>query len=114
MAATAGTLTLVGKSGRTYSIDVYIPDATGTLLTFNQAGLAASTSQPTFRLQEDASIVDFSIGTAPTAVGVVLQSDSAPIIGGALRWANQLQTLANRQKLAVGVRAGAFIGGVQF
>ncbi len=114
MAATAGTITLLGASGRTYSIDAYIPDATGTLLTFNQAGLATSTSQPTFRLPENATIIDFSTGTAPTAVGVVLQADSAPIIGGALRWANQLQTLANRQKLNIGVKAGTFLGGIQF
>lgn len=114
MAATAGTLTLLGRSGRTYSVDVYIPDATGTQLSFNPAGLAASTSQTTFRVPEDCTIIDFSIGTAPTAVGVTLQADSAPIIGGALRWANQLQTLANRQKLAVGLKAGAFLGGIQF
>ena len=114
MAATAGTLTLLGKSGRTYSVDLYIPDATATQLTFNPAGLAASTSPSTFRVQEDSTIIDVSIGTAPTAVGVTLQADSAPIIGGALRWANQLQTLANRQKLQIGVRAGAFIGGLQF
>ena len=114
MAATAGTLTLLTDSGKTQSIDVYIPDATGTQLTFNPAGLAASTSPSTFRIQENATVIDFSIGTAPTAVGVVLQADSAPIIGGALRWANQLQTLANRQKLAVKLRAGTFIGGLQF
>lgn len=116
MAASAGTITLVGnKTGKTYSIDVYLPDATGTLLTFNQAGLAVSTSQPTFRIvDEPATIIDFSIGTAPTAVGVTLQKDSAPVIGGALRWANQLQTLANRQKLSIPVPQGAFVGGIQF
>lgn len=114
MAATAGTLTLLGKSGRTYSVDTYIPDAVSTQICFNSAGLASSTSQTTFRVPEDATIIDYSIGTAPTAVGVVLQADSAPIIGGALRWANQLQTLANRQKLQIGVRAGSFIGGLQY
>jgi len=114
MAATAGTLTLLGKSGRTYSVDIYIPDAVSTQLTFNPAGLAASTSPSTFRVQEDSTIIDLSIGTAPTAVGVVVQADSAPVTGGALRWANQLQTLANRQKLQIGVRAGSFIGGLQF
>ena len=114
MAAQAGTLTLLGKSGRTYTVDVYVPDAVGTQLTFNPAGLAASTSQTTFRVPEDASIIDFSISAASTAVGVTLQADSAPIIGGALRWSNQLASLANRQKLQVGVRAGSFIGGLQF
>ena len=114
MAATAGTLTLLGKSGRTYSVDLYIPDATATQLTFNPAGLAASTSPSTFRVQEDSTIIDVSIGTAPTAVGCVIQADSAPVTGGALRWANQLQTLANRQKLQIGVRNGSFIGALQY
>ena len=114
MAATAGTMTLLGKSGRTYSIDLYIPDATGTQLTFNPNGLAASTSPSTFRVQEDSTLIDVSIGTAPTAVGFVLQADSAAVVGGALRWANQLQTLANRQKLAIGLKGGSLIGGIQF
>jgi len=114
MAASAGTMTLLGKSGRTYSVDLYLPDAVATQLTFNPAGLSTTTSPSTFRVQEDSTIIDLSIGTAPTAVGVTLQADSAPIIGGALRWANQLQTLANRQKLTIGVRAGSFIGGLQF
>lgn len=113
MAAQAGTMTLVGKSGRTYSIDLYIPDAVDTQLTFNPAGKASSTSPANFRVQEDSTIVDVS-GVAPTAVGFVLQADSAPITGGSLRWANQLTTLVNRQKLAIGVRAGSFIGAIQF
>lgn len=114
MAATSGTLTLLGKSGRTYSIDLYIPDAAAGLILFNPAGLAGSTSPSSFRVQEDCTIYDLSIGTAPTAVGALLQVDSAPVTGGALRYANQLQTLANRQKLAVGVRNGSFISAVNF
>jgi hypothetical protein len=114
MAATAGTLTFLTNSGKTISVDAYIPDATGTQLTFNPAGLAASTSPASFRLPEDATLIDVSIGTAPTAVGTVIQADTAPVIGGALRWANQLQTLANRQKLAIKLRAGAFVSAIQF
>jgi len=113
MAATAGTMTLLGKSGRTYTVDIYVPDATGTQITFNPAGLAASTSPTTFRTQEDCAIIDIS-GAAPTAVGFTVQVDSAPVTGGALRWANQLATLATRQKLNIGVRAGSFIGALQF
>ena len=114
MAATAGTLLMQGKSGRTYSVDVYIPDATGTLLTFNPAGLATTTSQNTFRVPEDVVIYDVSIGTAPTAVGVALNINGAVKNGAALRWANQLQTLANRAKISIPVQAGDFLGGVQF
>jgi hypothetical protein len=49
MGASAGTLVAIGRSGRHYVIDTYIPDAVNTLLTFNMAGLAAATSATTFR-----------------------------------------------------------------
>lgn len=115
MAATAGTLFLVGKTTRrTYTVDLYIPDAVATDLTFNPAGLAASTSAATFRVPEDSVIVDVAIGTAPTAVGATLNVNGAVANGGAIRWANQLATLANRGKLSLGVRAGDFIGFRQF
>jgi len=114
MAATAGTMTLVGVSGRTYSVDLYIPDATGTQLCFNQAGLAASTSPATFRVPENCVIYDVSIGTAPTAVGATFNNNSGVINGGAIRWANQLQTLANRQKLKIPLTGGDLIGAIQF
>lgn len=115
MAATAGSLIMVGnKSGRTYTVDLYIPDATATLLTFNAAGLAGSGSPSTYRVPEDVTIIDVSIGTAPTAVGATLNVNGAVVNGGTLRWANQLQTLANRAKLAVGIKQGDFIGYTQF
>jgi len=115
MAASAGTLVLLGaRTGKTYSVDVYIPDATGTLLTFNSSGLAATTSSTTYRAVEDCFVVDVSTAAAPTAVGFALTINGNILPGGAIRWANQLNTLANRQKLAVPVRAGDFIGAVQF
>lgn len=117
MAATAGSLTIQNmRTGDTKTIDLYIPDATGTALSFNPAGLAASTSPSTFRIPQDANyrIIDISIGTAPTAVGAVLTVNQGVVNGGTVRWANQLQTLANRQKLSVPVNAGDFIGYTQF
>ena len=115
MAATAGSIILLGKqSGRTYTVDLYIPDATGTALTFNPAGLAASTSPASYRVPEDVRIIDVSIGTAPTAVGATLNVNGAVVNGGTLRWANQLQTLANRAKLNKGINKGDFVGYTQF
>lgn len=114
MAASAGTLTAIGASGRTYTVDLYVPDATSTQLTLNPSGLAASTSPTTWRTPENVTIIDVSVAAAPTAVGAVLQINQAVANGGSVRWANQLSTLANRQKLALGVRAGDFIGFTQF
>jgi len=114
MAASAGTLIAIGKSGRTYSVDLYVPDATGTQLTLNPSGLAASTSPTTWRTPEDVTIIDISVAAAPTAVGAVLTVNQAVANGGAVRWANQLSTLATRAKVALGVRAGDFVGFNQF
>lgn len=114
MAASAGTMTLVGASGRTYSVDLYLPDATGTSLTFSSTGLSASTSPNSWRVPETCSLYDLSIGTAPTAVGCVLSVDQGVVSGASFRWANQLQTLANRQKINIPIKAGAFISFTQF
>lgn len=114
MAATAGTMTLVGKSGKTYSVDLYIPDATGSKLGFNPAGLAGTSSDTSFRIPENCIVYDVSIGTAPTAVGAALSVNSGVVNGGAIRWANQLQTLANRQKLNIPLNAGDFIAWTEF
>jgi len=115
MAATAGTLVLIGKkTNRVFTVDIYIPDATGTKLGFNPSGLASTSSATTYRIPEDAYIVDISIGTAPTAVGAALTVDSAVVNGGAIRWANQLQTLANRLKQKIPVNSGSFIEYTQF
>ena len=83
MAAQAGTLVAVGKSGKTYSVDLYIPDAVATQLTFNPNGLAGTGSPTNWRAPEDVLIVDIS-GAAPTAVGFALQVDGATIPGGGL------------------------------
>ena len=114
MAAQQATLTLVGKSGRTYSIDVHAPDAASTQLCFNPSGAAASTSPSTMRVPEDCVIHDISIAASPTATGAVLYNNSGAILGGTIRWANQLDSLANRQKLKIPLRQGDIISGLQF
>jgi len=114
MAATAGTVIFLGASGKTYSVDVYIPDATGTLLTFNPSGLAATTSPTYWKAPEMCRLIDLSIGTAPTAVGAALTLTGAVFPGNTVRWANQLQTLANRVKLNIPVKSGEQVGFTQF
>jgi hypothetical protein len=113
MAASAGTMVLLGKSGRIYSVDLYIPDAVATLLTFNPSGLAASTSPDTYRVPEDCVLVDVTTATAPTAVGGTLKVNSGVVNGGTFRWADRLNTLSTRAKFAVPIRAGDFISVLQ-
>jgi hypothetical protein len=113
MAAQNGTMTLIGKSGRTYTVDLYIPDAVATQLSFNPTGLAAATSPTNLRIPEDCIIYDVS-GAAPTAVGFTISVNSGVVNGGTLRWANQLATLSNRQKLKIPLKAGDIITALQF
>lgn len=105
MAAQNGTLTLVGlKTGKTYNVDIYTPDSG--YWTFNMAG-AATASTPNFLvLPEDVQIYDVSFTAAPTATSVTLQADNAPVIGGVLRYANQLTSLPNRQRLNIRLGKG--------
>jgi hypothetical protein len=115
MAASAGTLVLHNpKTNRVFTVDLYLPDATATKLGFNGAGLAGTASPTTYRVPEDCNIVDLSIAAAPTAVGAALVVNSGVVNGGAIRWANQLATLANRLKQKVPLRAGDFIEYTQF
>jgi hypothetical protein len=114
MAASNGTLVIAGQSGKVYSIDTYVPDATATQLTFNPTGLAASTSPASLVIPENGVIVDYVQVAAPTAVGFNISLDSAAQPGATLRHANQLCTLANRQKLRIPVRKGQILTALQF
>ncbi len=114
MATQNGTMVLQGVSGRIYTVDLYLPDAVSTKLTFNPAGLAASTSNNNYRVPENCNLVDISVGAAPTAVGAALTVNSGVINGGSIRWANQLSSLANRLKMKIPLRQGDFIEFNQF
>jgi hypothetical protein len=114
MAASNATLVIAGASGKVYSIDTYVPDATGTQLAFNPTGLSASTSPTQLVIPENGLIVDYVAVAAPTAVGFNIALDSAAQPGATLRHANQLCTLATRQKLRIPVRRGQILTALQF
>ena len=114
MAANAGNIVLLGQSGRTYTIDAYVPDAVSTFLGLNPSGLAASTSPTHYTTTEPCTLVDISIGAAPTAVGAILQVGDASVNGGAIRWANQLSSNPNRPRLRIPLPSGVQISFLQF
>jgi len=113
MAAQNGTFVFVGASGQTYTVDVYIPDATGTNLTFNSGGLAGTGSPVYWKAPEPCMLVDIS-GAAPTAVGATLTLSGAAYVGKTFRWANQLATLSTRMKHKIPIPAGEQVGALQF
>jgi len=114
MAATSGTMILKGSSGKTYSIDLYVPDAVATNVTFNPSGLAASTSSSYWKAPEACIVVDVIAAGAPTAVGATFTLSNAAYTGQTIRWANQANTLANRANLNVPIPAGEQVGLLQF
>ena len=114
MAASAGTAVFLGlKTKRVFAIDLYIPDATATLLTFNPSGLAVATSPDSFRVPEDCVLIDITTATAPTAVGGAMKINSGVVNGGTFRWADRINTLSTRAKFAIPVKAGDFVSVLQ-
>jgi hypothetical protein len=114
MAASNGTLVISGNNGKNYSVDCYVPDAVATQITFNPTGLAAATSPTQLVVPVDGYISDYAQVAAPTAVGFNIQLDSAAQPGATLRHANQLCTLATRQKLRIPVKRGQILTALQF
>ena len=114
MAANAGTLLAVGKSGRTYSFDLYVPDAAATYVGFNKSGLASTASPTTYTADEDMTVVDISIAAVPSALGAVFQIGQGSQNGTTLRWANQLAANPNRPKFRIGIPGGAQVSMLQF
>lgn len=114
MAAQNGTLTLIGlQSGKTYDIDTYLPDAASTFWTFSMTGPAASTSSNFLVLPEDCQLFDFQVATAPTATNVTIYADNAPVVGGVMRYANQLTSNPNRQRKNIRLGKGTQLQGFQ-
>lgn len=114
MAAQAGTFVFVAADGsETYTVDTYIPDATGTKLTFNGSGLAGTGSDTYWQAPKKCYLVDI-VGAAPTAVGAVITFTGAIQTNKTFRWANQLATLSNRMKHKIEVPAGTQVGALQF
>jgi len=114
MAASNGTLVIAGESGKVYSIDAYVPDAVATFIGWNPTGLSSSASPTQLVVPENGVIVDYVQVAAPTAVGFNIQLDSAAQPGATLRHANQLCTLATRQKLRIPVKRGQILTALQF
>ena len=113
MAASAGTITMIGASGRTYCVDIFLPDAVATVVTFNPSGKATATSVANIKLPEDVVVTDIATATAPTAVGGTLKINSGVVNGATYRWADRLNTLSNRAKFAIPVIAGDFLSILQ-
>ena len=112
MAATEGTATFVGRSGRTYTKDMYLGDTVDTPVNFDSGGGAAATSKDEVSFPEDVYLADVAIvtGMAQTKLHVLLDNMST---GNFLRHTLHLNTLAFRPGLRIPVRARQVLSMIQ-
>lgn len=109
------TLFARGRSGKIYTVDVYLSDVANAQGNMNPSGAAGTGSLQYWRPEEDIKITDFSIVTGMTDTkGVNITYNGAIGTGRLLRYANQLNTLATRGSLNLFVPAGTLIGMIQF
>ena len=114
MVAINATMLFKGNSGRVYSIDLQVPDAVATKVTFNGSGLAAATSSAYWSVPEDGFVMDISAAGAPTAVGAIFILDENQYSNQTIRWANQSNALNERPAHMTPVRKGVQLGLLQF
>lgn len=114
MAAVNATMIALGKSGRQYVIDTYLPDAVATMATFNPSGAAVAGSTNYWQPPEDCIIRDIAMVAGPTATGGFFTNAGATINGATMRYAMQLTSVNGRTPLNVQVPRGANIGITQF
>lgn len=103
-----GTLTLRGdRSGRAYSVNMYVSDVAAAFVTFNANGQAGTGSPTFYVIPEDCILEDISLTTGLTdTTQMVLQANQAVVPGTVIRYADFINTLNDRPKLGLGIRQG--------
>jgi len=105
-----GTMTVVTTAGTTLSYDVYCSDAAGAVR-FSPSGTAGTGSPDFLNVKNGATIIGLDFPAATTMVTLTLNYDDRP--QQVLRFANLLNTLATRTKIAIGIPAGVKLSMVQ-
>lgn len=108
-----GTFIFKGSSGKTYSVDAFVSDIDGALVTWDGGAGAGSASPDFWTPPEDCVLVDYSQvdGTADTEK-IRLTVNGRPT-QHILRYGIHLTSLATRPALSIGFRAGARIAALQ-
>lgn len=102
-----------GESGKTYSVDAYISDVNGALVTFDSGAGAGSTSSTYWVAPENVILKDFSMvtGTADTEkIRICKNGIPTPNV---LRYVPHLTTNAERPKLQIGFVSGTMVSAIQ-
>jgi len=106
----AGTLTFVGRSGRTYIISMYTADTAGYINKFAADTIATATSASYWRPPENVTLTDFSITTGTTQVALVMMVDGAVKNGTVMSTVHHVSTAPFRPVLRIQFPAGSLIG----
>lgn len=101
------------RSGKGYAVDLYISDVVSGLGNWDSGAGASSTSDTFFTFGEPVVIYDFSIATGLTDTTAARFVGNGRPSSEVIRWANQLNTLNNRPRLNIPVRAGTRLGMLQ-
>jgi len=105
-------MTFMGRSGFTYSKDVYLSDTVNTEVNWDAGSGAAATSPTRWRAPEDVLLADFAVVTGAAQTKIQMTSNGVPN-GNNLRHSIYLNTLSNRPALRIPFNAGDDIGGIQ-
>lgn len=85
MAATTGFMKAIGtKSGRSYMVQLYVPDAVAGKIGFALNGTAGAGSDTLLRIDEQIQILDIAILAAPTATTVAFAVNGAQFSGNTI------------------------------
>lgn len=85
------------RGGTPYIYNVYNPDVSGSPITWNLNGAAASTSDDNIIVPEDMYITDLSVVTGIVdTTSLVLYTNGAAKAGYLILWANVVNTLPTR------------------
>jgi len=108
-----GTFTILTGGGSSISVDAYFSDVANALANFDAGAGAGSTSETFYKIPADGVIIDFAVvtGLTDTTRGRVTINGSPT--KSILRWGNHVNTINNRPKPNIPVRAGENLGIVQ-
>lgn len=78
MGAQNGIAHFVGRSGMTYTVNIYLDDTGGNPIRVSQAGKAGSASPTDWTPPEPVALVDIVIAAAPTVTNLQLTRNGQP------------------------------------
>lgn len=110
----SGMITMVGNSGRTYHIGVYVSDVVGNRCNLDVAQAPGSTSPQDWLPPENGFIVDAALTTGVTATTFLqVMEGGGPVLGGMIYYAAQLTSINNRPPIRIPVLGGVKLEIVQ-